>query len=369
MRSRSGACGRSAAARRPQARRDYARSRRAPSPRARPRPPSASSSTRSGSCQSRQRRGLVAAQDQRELVVRRRLAQRRERVRRVGGAGAVELHARDLQRSGPPPRPARSARAAASGPGSSSSTRWGASPDRHQHHPVELQLDPRLLRADEMSQVRRVERPAEDADARHLLPDLPRALDHELVGGELARADRAARMQLLGRVADLGAHAEHAAVGEARGGVHVDAGRVDRPGEGPRGLAPSPSRSPPSGRSRSGSRARSPRPPSPRPSRRGSARGTRWPSPPRSPRASESPSPPASARVRPSTRSSTPLSRSSPSAARQEVRRGVGVHEQRLGRVAHRGALDLGVHRDRAARRPGRPWRPRTRGSCPPPRT
>ena len=47
-------------------------------------------------------------------------------------------------------------------------------------------------------------------------------------------ADRAARVELLGRVADLGAHAELAAVGEARGGVDVDAGRVDAALEGAR---------------------------------------------------------------------------------------------------------------------------------------
>ena len=43
-------------------------------------------------------------------------------------------------------------------------------------------------------------------------------------------------MQLLGRVADLGAHPELAAVGEARGGVDVHAGRVDAELERPRRL-------------------------------------------------------------------------------------------------------------------------------------
>ena len=53
------------------------------------------------------------------------------------------------------------------------------------------------------------------------------ALDQVLERAQLAQADRAARVELLGRVADLGAHAELAAVGEARRGVDVDAGGVD----------------------------------------------------------------------------------------------------------------------------------------------
>ena len=53
------------------------------------------------------------------------------------------------------------------------------------------------------------------------------ALDQVPVGAQLAQADRAAGVQLLGRVGDLGAHAELAAVGEARRGVDVHAGGVD----------------------------------------------------------------------------------------------------------------------------------------------
>src|SRR3954447_11026680 len=51
---------------------------------------------------------------------------------------------------------------------------------------------------------------------------------------QLAHADWAAGVQLLRRVADLGSHAELAAVGEARGGVHVDARRVHAELERPR---------------------------------------------------------------------------------------------------------------------------------------
>ena len=63
----------------------------------------------------------------------------------------------------------------------------------------------------------------------------PVALDQVLERAQLAQADRAARVQLLRRVADLGAHAELAAVGEARRGVDVDAGGVDAELERPRG--------------------------------------------------------------------------------------------------------------------------------------
>ena len=88
--------------------------------------------------------------------------------------------------------------------------------------------------------MRRVERPAEDAEracagaGAHGARDVPVALDHVLEGAQLAQPDRPARVQLLGRVADLGAHAELAAVGEARRGVDVDAGRVDAALEGAR---------------------------------------------------------------------------------------------------------------------------------------
>ena len=39
--------------------------------------------------------------------------------------------------------------------------------DRHQQDAVEPELHERLLRADQMAEVRRVERPAEQADPRH----------------------------------------------------------------------------------------------------------------------------------------------------------------------------------------------------------
>ena len=59
----------------------------------------------------------------------------------------------------------------------------------------------------------------------------PCAVQDVLGRGQLAQADRAAGVQLLGRVADLGAHPELEPVGEAGRGVDVDAGRVDAAGE------------------------------------------------------------------------------------------------------------------------------------------
>ena len=65
--------------------------------------------------------------------------------------------------------------------------------------------------------------------------DVPVALDEVLERAQLAQPDRPARVQLLGRVADLRAHPELAPVGEARRGVHVHARRVHAQLEGARG--------------------------------------------------------------------------------------------------------------------------------------
>src|SRR4051794_18626223 len=69
-----------------------------------------------------------------------------------------------------------------------------------------------------------------------LLTNLAVAVDDVLVGRQLAQPDRPARVQLLGRVADLSTHAELETVGEAGRGVGIDDGRVDTGGEAPRGL-------------------------------------------------------------------------------------------------------------------------------------
>src|SRR4051794_22787386 len=71
---------------------------------------------------------------------------------------------------------------------------------------------------------------------RGLRADVPRSPHDVLERAQLAQPDRAARVELLRRVADLGAEAELAAVGEPRRGVDVDAGRVDAELEGPRAV-------------------------------------------------------------------------------------------------------------------------------------
>src|SRR6516162_3728724 len=62
------------------------------------------------------------------------------------------------------------------------------------------------------------------------------ALDQVLERTQLAQPDRTAGVELLGGVADLGAHAEFAAVGEPCGRVDVHARRVHAELERMRGL-------------------------------------------------------------------------------------------------------------------------------------
>src|SRR5512134_374278 len=57
--------------------------------------------------------------------------------------------------------------------------------------------------------------------------DLAVAEDDVLLGGQALEADRAARVQLVGRDADFGAQSVLVTVGEARGGVPHDRARVD----------------------------------------------------------------------------------------------------------------------------------------------
>src|SRR6188472_1640820 len=72
--------------------------------------------------------------------------------------------------------------------------------------------------------------------AEALLTYLAVAVDDVLVGRQLAQTDRSTRVQLLGRVADLGPHAELEAIGEAGRGVGVDDGGVNSSGETLRSL-------------------------------------------------------------------------------------------------------------------------------------
>src|SRR3954469_19114745 len=62
--------------------------------------------------------------------------------------------------------------------------------------------------------------------ATSLLPDLPAAVDDVLGRRQLAQPDRAAGMQLLGRVAYLPPHPELIAVRESRRRIDIDSGRI-----------------------------------------------------------------------------------------------------------------------------------------------
>src|SRR5215211_1394442 len=68
------------------------------------------------------------------------------------------------------------------------------------------------------------------------IPNLALAAHDVLERRQLAKANRPAGVQLLGRVADLGSHAELEAVREPRGRVDVDDRRIDVLRERLRGL-------------------------------------------------------------------------------------------------------------------------------------
>ena len=222
---------------------------------------------------------------------------------------------------------------------------------RHQQHPIEPQLERRLLGEHQVPDVRRVERAPENADRGDLpptpdSPDLAVAVDDVLERGQLAQADRPARMELLGRVADLGPHPELEPVGEARRRVDVDDRGVDPVRELLGRLVGD-------GHDRlrvagavHGSRVRSRRPASPRP--RPPSSCPRYSVSQSASVASPTGGIPAAARARSSPTSSTPASRRS---ARTPGRNSLGdlrVDEQRLRRVADPGALHLRVVGDPA---------------------
>ena len=142
------------------------------------------------------------------------------------------------RRSSPATAQRGRARSAPRRPGPPATSLCGGARDRHEEHAVEAELRraPPARRAGAprcggLNVPPRMPTRATPAQAR----TWPVALDQVLERAQLAQADRAAGVQLLRRVADLGAHAELAAVGEARRGVDVDAGRVDAALERARG--------------------------------------------------------------------------------------------------------------------------------------
>src|SRR5205085_12497682 len=92
----------------------------------------------------------------------------------------------------------------------------------NKHHLRQAELNVRLLGAHQVTKMWRIERSAQDPDAHGVsrpsgsLTDLAVALDQVLDRAQLPQPDRAARMELLGRVPDLGAHPKFCTVGEAR---------------------------------------------------------------------------------------------------------------------------------------------------------
>ena len=79
----------------------------------------------------------------------------------------------------------------------------------NQHHASEAELNIRLLGAHQVTNCGRIERSAEDPDSHDLRDrrrsraDVAGALDQVLEGAQLTNPDRAASMELLGRVVDL----------------------------------------------------------------------------------------------------------------------------------------------------------------------
>ena len=167
-RCRAAACRRSRSARGPAER---ARRRRSTASRSMPSRAAtatvASSSTRSGSCQSASARGLVGAEDQHQLVAGRRSRISAQGVGRVGRALAVDLE-RATRRSRSSPATASSHSCDAHLGARVAARSRGAAPGPPAHHHARRgpSCRVRLLGADQVAQVRRVEGTAEDSDAQ-----------------------------------------------------------------------------------------------------------------------------------------------------------------------------------------------------------
>ena len=114
-----------------------------------------------------QRVGHVAADDEGQLVLRALRHGAPAGYRPCTTARRVGVDARHARAARRPPRRAGTARRRCSTPGSSSTSLCGGVPTGTSTHAVEPELVAGLLRADEVADVRRVERPAEEADARH----------------------------------------------------------------------------------------------------------------------------------------------------------------------------------------------------------
>ena len=184
--------------------------------------------------------GHVAADDEGQLVLRALVMQLPQGIDRVRRARRARARASDTaRRSSSADREPAQLEARAPRPGSSGDLLVRRHARRHEQHAVErragrappgrtrgaprcggLNVPPRMPT--------RATRPLRQRT-------WPSPSTRYLIRAQLAQADRPAGVELLRRVADLGAHAELAAVGEARRGVDVDAGRVDAALERARG--------------------------------------------------------------------------------------------------------------------------------------
>ena len=170
---------------------------------------------------------MSPADDEDQLVLRRLVTKCAQRIDGVRRSPALELDARTPRSARR--RPPRSSHSSSRtlGPGSPSSSLCGGTPTGISSTRSRPSWTCASCAQTRWPRCGGLNVPAEDAErARGSTPDVPVALDHVLVGAQLAQPDRAAGVELLGRVADLGAHAELAAVGEAGRRVDVDAGGV-----------------------------------------------------------------------------------------------------------------------------------------------
>ena len=110
--------------------------------------------------------GHVASDDEGQIVLRFELMQLPQGIDRVGRAAPIDLQVRDGEALVVRDRePAQlDARLAA---GVLARLLVRRHRDRHEHDAVEAELVERLLRHDEVTDVRRIERAAEDADVTH----------------------------------------------------------------------------------------------------------------------------------------------------------------------------------------------------------
>ena len=279
---------------------------------------------------------------------------RSQGIHRIGRAAALDLQCADLSPASPPTASRHIARRC-SRPGSSSSPLWGAlcaGISSTRSKPSSACAWRASARCPRWGGLNVPPRMPIERDARASPAPQARTCPSPSIRYLNVHSSRSpigpARVQLLRRVADLRAHPELAAVGEARRGVHVHAGRVHAQLKGPRALGV-----------RGHDRLGMPAPVAAdvldrllvEPTTLTASVSARYSVPQSSSRRrrrdpdARSPAP----RVRSSPRSSTPASPSARTIRGTNSAAIVLVDQQRLGGVAHPRALRLRVQHDRLA--------------------